>query len=101
MLIKRFGTTSFLYVIGVATSQRGLFINNQGSFLARRQMSLRDIKSNLKKRREDPGEDLYTEPGSPARTRRRSQQFFAFPPFSPPASHVNIKRKVFVAIMEG
>ena len=27
-------------------------------------------------------------------------QFFAFPPFSPLASHMNIKRRVFVAIME-
>ena len=27
-------------------------------------------------------------------------QFFAFPPFSPLASHMTIKRRVFVAIME-
>ena len=36
-----------------------------------------------------------------ARTRARTRQFFAFPPFSPPASHMTIKRRVFLAIMEG
>ena len=36
-----------------------------------------------------------------ARTRRRTRQFFAFPPFSRPASPMTIKRRVFVAIMEG
>ena len=35
-----------------------------------------------------------------ARTRRRTRQFFAFPPFSRPASAMTIKRRVFVAIME-
>ena len=40
------------------------------------------------------------EPGLRARTRRRTRQFLAFPPFSPPASHITIKRRVFVAIME-
>ena len=33
--------------------------------------------------------------------RARTRQFFAFPPFSPPASHMTIKRRVFLAIMEG
>ena len=41
------------------------------------------------------------EPGLRARTRRRTRQFFAFPPFSRPASPMTIKRTVFVAIMEG
>ena len=36
-----------------------------------------------------------------ARTRARTRQFFAFPPFSPPASHMTIQKKVFLAIMEG
>ena len=33
--------------------------------------------------------------------RARTRQFFAFPPFSRPASPMTIKRRVFVAIMEG
>ena len=36
-----------------------------------------------------------------ARTRRSTRLFFAFPPFSRPASPMTIKRKVFVAIIEG
>ena len=36
------------------------------------------------------------EPGFRARTRRRTRQFFAFPPFSPPASHMTIKRTLRV-----
>ena len=36
-----------------------------------------------------------------ARTRRRTRQFFAFPSFSPPASYMTIKKRVFLAIMEG
>ena len=36
-----------------------------------------------------------------ARTRRRTRKFFAFPPFSPPVSHMTIKKRVFLAIMEG
>ena len=31
----------------------------------------------------------------------RTRQCFALPPFSPPASHMTMKRRVFVAIMEG
>ena len=36
-----------------------------------------------------------------ARTRRRTRQFFAFPPFSRPVSPMTINRRIFVAIMEG
>ena len=36
-----------------------------------------------------------------ARTRRRTRQFFAFPPFSSPASDMTIKRRVLLAIIEG
>ena len=36
-----------------------------------------------------------------AKTRRRTRQVFAFLPFSPPASHMTIKKRVFLAIMEG
>ena len=38
---------------------------------------------------------LQPEVGLRARTRRRTRQFFAFPPFLPPASHMTIKRRVF------
>ena len=41
-------------------------------------------------------EDAYTEPGLRAGTRFRTRQFFAFPPFSPPVSHMTIKRRVKV-----
>ena len=51
--------------------------------------------------RTQPGLELGLEPGLRARTRRRTRQFFAFPPFSRPASPMTIKRRVFVAIMEG
>ena len=36
-----------------------------------------------------------------ARSRVRTRQFYAFPPFSPLTSHMTIKRRVFVVIMEG
>ena len=36
-----------------------------------------------------------------ARTGRRTRQFLAFPQFSRPASPMTVKRRVFVAIMEG
>ena len=36
-----------------------------------------------------------------ARNQCKTQQFFAFPPFSSSASHMTTKRRVFVAIMEG
>ena len=36
-----------------------------------------------------------------ARTRRRTRQFFAFPPFSSPAIDMTIKWRVLLAIIEG
>ena len=38
-------------------------------------------------------EDTYTEPGLRAGTRFWTRKFFAFPPFSPPVSHMTIKRR--------
>ena len=49
----------------------------------------------------DYNEKLPRMPIYRARTRRRTRQFFAFPPFSRPASPIIINRRVFVAIMEG
>ena len=51
------------------------------------------------------GAVLYASSSVETRVRRRmriyrTRQFFAFPPFSRPASPTTIKRRVFVAIME-
>ena len=48
----------------------------------------------------DYNEKLPRMPIYRVRTRLRTRQFFAFPPFSRPAISTTINRRVFVAIME-